>query len=135
MRVTLCECPEPGWCARHECNKSYMDWQFCRRRPEYFELWEQGIEQQRGGQSHVMPQQAAPCRHRGKMVRSEVCPSCRLGVRLKVFSCAVHGECTLQRSWGSIPICLTCPSFEAVPESSENSVIPLSIASHVQTDR
>ena len=42
MKVTACECVEPGWCQRHRCFKNELDFQLCRRRPDYFQLWEQG---------------------------------------------------------------------------------------------
>ena len=37
----ICECPVPGFCARHRCDKSPYWHNLCRSRPEYFELWEQ----------------------------------------------------------------------------------------------
>lgn len=37
----------------------------------------------------------ATCRHLGEEVRRQQCGTCRGVVQLKVFACAVHGECTL----------------------------------------
>ena len=58
------------------------------------------------------------CVHRGELLRVEVCKPCQSGGRVpEVFSCAVHGECTLYRInkrkpdgsvWKS---CLSCESF------------------------
>jgi hypothetical protein len=42
MKVTPCECVEPGWCQRHRCFKDELDFQLCRRRPDYFQTWEDG---------------------------------------------------------------------------------------------
>jgi hypothetical protein len=35
------------------------------------------------------------CRHRGGVVRSERCSTCRGNVQVKVFACAIHGQCQL----------------------------------------
>ncbi len=42
MHLTDCECTEPGWCERHECNKSWRLHQMCRRSRSYFQAWEEG---------------------------------------------------------------------------------------------
>jgi hypothetical protein len=42
MKVTACECVEPGWCPRHRCVKNELHFQLCRRRPDYFQAWEEG---------------------------------------------------------------------------------------------
>lgn len=40
--TTNCVCDNPGYCARHKCNKT-GHWHFlCRTRPDYFALWENG---------------------------------------------------------------------------------------------
>jgi hypothetical protein len=46
--------------------------------------------------------------------REEPCPSCRGAVRLKVFACALHGECTIARSLTGVACCATCPDYESV---------------------
>jgi hypothetical protein len=60
--------------------------------------------------------QAAPtgahCVHRGDMLRLERCRSCRGHVRVKVFACAVHDECTLLQPITGAACCRTCPQFE-----------------------
>lgn len=35
------------------------------------------------------------CIHRGEAIRSELCPSCAGSVKVKVFACAIHGECEM----------------------------------------
>jgi hypothetical protein len=37
----------------------------------------------------------ADCLHRGPELRMEDCPPCSGRSQLKIFACAVHGECTL----------------------------------------
>jgi hypothetical protein len=115
MKVTACECVEPGWCARHRCHKSRFWFQVCRRQPEMFALWERG---QGPGQQPVTlrnPVEASRCRHLGLELREQACPDCRGAVRLKVFRCPLHTECTLQRPIASLACCATCTDY-APPE-------------------
>ena len=111
MKVTACECTESGWCARHGCHKSWFWFQVCRRQPEMFALWERG---QGPGQQPVTyrnPVELSSCRHRGPEAREEACPSCRGAVRLKVFLCSLHKECTLVRAIESLACCATCTDY------------------------
>lgn len=39
-----------------------------------------------------------PCVHLGAETRRVGCPTCQGTVQLKVFACAVHGECTLAKA-------------------------------------
>jgi hypothetical protein len=50
------------------------------------------------------------CRHRGEPTGELLdCPSCPAGkVRLRVFACAVHGRCTLEKP-GGVQCCASCP--------------------------
>ena len=38
--LTPCECPEPGFCPRHQCEKPPHWHALCRTRADYFQLWE-----------------------------------------------------------------------------------------------
>ena len=49
------------------------------------------------------------CIHRGRELRQVTCPGCCGGTRLKVFSCAKHGECTIVKSVDGVACCKTCP--------------------------
>ncbi len=40
--ITPCECDEPGFCNRHQCIKHPAWHLLCRRRIEYYQLWEKG---------------------------------------------------------------------------------------------
>lgn len=54
------------------------------------------------------------CCHIGEELRLENCPSCCGTVRLKVFGCAIHGECTISKKVGSIMCCTkptTCADY------------------------
>jgi SAM-dependent methyltransferase len=61
------------------------------------------------------------CRHRGDETGDRVqCPTCRGRVQLKVFSCAIHGTCVLEKPNGSVRDCASCADHEpggAVPEA------------------
>jgi hypothetical protein len=58
------------------------------------------------------PRRTGPCVHRGPEVRQEECPTCRGRVRLKVFACGLHGECTVARPLAGTACCATCPDYE-----------------------
>lgn len=49
------------------------------------------------------------CQHRGEELRREQCPSCAGFVQVKVFGCAIHGECTVSKQINSIRNCSYCP--------------------------
>jgi hypothetical protein len=78
--------------------------------PAYRALWADGT-----------PDRSRPCVHRGQTHREEHCPTCRGTVRLKVFACARHGECTIARSLAGVPCCATCADYE--PGPSDPSVL------------
>lgn len=40
--TTECDCPAPGFCPRHKCDKHSWWWTLCRTRPDYFMAWEEG---------------------------------------------------------------------------------------------
>ncbi len=42
VKKTECECEEPGWCERHQCQKHPHFYKLCQSRPDYFQLWEEG---------------------------------------------------------------------------------------------
>jgi hypothetical protein len=117
MIATPCECSGPGFCPRHHCEKTPHWHYLCQTRADYFQLWEEG----RGpGQNLPGPASAAappaprsPCNHRGAAVREEVCPTCQGHVRLKVFACTIHTECTIARTVGGVACCATCSDYQA----------------------
>src|SRR4051812_7057311 len=83
-------------------------------RPDYRALWDSlpGGEPQQG-----IPR-ARPCCHRGTPLREEICPSCRGRVRVKVFVCVLHQECTLARAIPGCACCSSCPDYAPLPEGN-----------------
>lgn len=45
------------------------------------------------------------CLHRGELVRSERCSTCRGNVLVKVFACAVHGQCQFSGRVAGVKVC------------------------------
>lgn len=52
-----------------------------------------------------------PCIHFGAETRRVECPTCRGNVQVKVFACAVFGECTLAKSLDGTACCQACEQF------------------------
>lgn len=57
------------------------------------------------------PHTKAICVHRGEETRTELCESCSGRIRLKVFSCNLHSECTDAKPIMDIASCKTCGDF------------------------
>jgi hypothetical protein len=51
---------------------------------------------------------AAPCAHRGEQVSTIGCEQCGKNVQLKVFACAVHGECVVGQTREGVKGCAGC---------------------------
>ena len=117
--VTECECPGPGYCHRHRCEKTTHWYILCQTRPDYFQLWE---ERRGPGQESVTIKSRKDCRHRGLEVRKHECNSCRGNVQLKVYSCNIHGECTFVNSVPNAHCCLNCTEFEAKEIAKEDDI-------------
>ncbi len=114
MKVTDCECQGPGWCERHQCYKDEYGFRCCRRSRKLFLAWERGVGP---GQNTVRrtPRtvQEQRCKRLGKTLREQTCPTCRGDVRLKVFWCEVHEECTLARELEGLACCCLCDDYQA----------------------
>lgn len=65
-------------------------------------------------QAPAQKQREVACRHQDKMTRQVTCDSCRGAVRIKVFSCEVHDECTIGKPLKGVACCLTCSDYEAM---------------------
>ncbi len=52
------------------------------------------------------------CRHRGETIRTKDCKGCRGNVRVKVFECTIHNECSLAKAVGVV-VCVRCDDYEA----------------------
>jgi hypothetical protein len=51
------------------------------------------------------------CVHRGDARGERVCESCPGRPRIKVFACAVHGECSIAQPVGAA-VCQVCDDYE-----------------------
>jgi hypothetical protein len=58
--------------------------------------------------SRVPLDQLRACIHRGPELRQEQCPSCPAGTRIKIFACAIHGECQLNDKIEHATFCGAC---------------------------
>lgn len=64
-----------------------------------------------------------PCKHLGEFKRKQECLTCQGNVQVKVFSCAIHGECTLGKVLPGIKCCSlggTDACTEYVASSGQN---------------
>lgn len=115
MPATNCECTEPGWCPRHRCHKTRRWYDVCRTRPQVFRAWEEG----RGPLQKApasFPARAA-CVQRGTELREQACRSCAGRIRIKVFRCALYGQCTLARPLEQLACCARCSDYEPAEAS------------------
>lgn len=53
------------------------------------------------------------CVHRGEATGLRKCPSCKGSVKVKIFACAIHGECTLAKPLEGVACCGGCKDFTA----------------------
>ena len=114
MKVTDCECTAPGWCARHQYEKSRTSFEHCRRRPDFFAAWERGQLREQHQTVATANLRSESCQHRGAETRRMACETCQGHVQLKVFHCTKHGECTLGRTVTGVVSCVTCSDFSLV---------------------
>jgi hypothetical protein len=122
MQLTACECDKPGFCSRHHFTKSAILWELCRRRQDYFELWESG---------RVPPSELRPasewkaCEHRSSEPIDEIgCESCgNRMVAIPVYGCDLFQRCA-ERNFGQTTAeryqatpCVRCESYRAIEDS------------------
>lgn len=58
------------------------------------------------------PQITTPCAHRGNEIRRVECKTCSGTIRIKVFKCAIHGECVISQAIDGIKRCSSCADYE-----------------------
>lgn len=109
MKVTPCECKEPGWCERHQCEKSRHFYELCRRRQDYFELFEKG--QTFLQRPRIKNSSKLACQYREAVVGEVECSTCTGSVRIKLFSCPIHKQCTVAKQMEGTVCCLTCEDY------------------------
>lgn len=135
MKVTPCECERAGWCARHRCEKPWALVELCRRRPAWFDLWERG---EGPGQTSPRPStftHRPACVQRREVVRREACSTCAGRVELFVWSCAVHGECTVLKAVPGLACCATCGDFQSDPNRVDGSAEQAEASSQHPSDQ
>lgn len=54
------------------------------------------------------------CLYQAAETRRQACESCGGNMQIKIFACAVHGECTLGQPLDGIACCATCADFSKV---------------------
>jgi hypothetical protein len=113
--MTACGCEQPGWCERHQCTKTEHLHSLCRRRPDYFRLWEQGRGPGQSARRRGKAAPAFPCRRLGEALRAQECPTCCGTVKIKIFQCELHDECTLAHALAEAACCRTCGDYEREP--------------------
>lgn len=102
---TNCECAAAGWCERHKFTKTQREFELCQTDQRFFDLWETGDSpQHRRENSEVQSR----CIHRGPQVGEQTCESCGGHVRIKVFSCPKHQECTIGQEVPGAKCCASC---------------------------
>jgi hypothetical protein len=84
----------------------------CRTRADYFQLWEEGGGPGQQTGRRVNPAEHIPCWRQGDYLRKQTCASCCGTVRLKVFACDLHGECTVAKFLSGSACCRTCDDYE-----------------------
>lgn len=65
--------------------------------------------------SRVPLDQLLACIHRGAKLRQEPCETCGGGTRIKIFACAIHGDCQLDDKIAGVKFCGECAEFAAPP--------------------
>jgi alpha 1,2-mannosyltransferase len=118
----------PSWlrqCSKHgECRTSVIlnndGRACCDRCPDYANSGQPVQNGQPEKYRRVTPLaevRQAPCVHRGEQTREQGCASCGGNVRVKVFACNEHGECTVAKELPGTQCCQTCPDYakESLP--------------------
>lgn len=55
------------------------------------------------------------CQHRGEVITTAPCTTCKGVVHLKIFACAVHTRCTSSRPIPGTACCTACPDKAPLP--------------------
>ncbi len=92
-------------CAGINCTKEKSE--------QYRAMWD-GRKNDPGYTPPPIPQRTAPCVYRGEATRSQECPTCSGNVRVKIFACPLHKECTIAKQLEGVACCGSCPDYEAV---------------------
>jgi hypothetical protein len=65
--------------------------------------------------SHTPLDRLLACIHRGPELRQEPCITCPSGTRIKIFACAIHGDCQLDDKIPGLKSCCVCAERTPTP--------------------
>jgi hypothetical protein len=110
MSAKACQCNEPNPnCLRAGVPMVGRLWELCRGvncdatiSQAYRDRW----------QGQTRP----PCRHKGEQIGTFACPDCAGSVRLKVFECRVHVDCTVAVQIPGHACCSNCPDYSEISD-------------------
>lgn len=113
-----CECDGPGYCPIFQRPMSPHLIRICRgelltksEREAIRANW-RANPLPAPGAPVPMPAPRGPCTHFGSELRRQPCESCCGKVQLKVFACALRGECTPEKPLPGVPCCGGCHDYE-----------------------
>jgi hypothetical protein len=55
---------------------------------------------------------SSPCQHLGDKLGTQECQGCQGTVRIKLFACEVHGQCTLGKKLDGTACCANCLDYQ-----------------------
>src|SRR5579859_1398849 len=107
--------PPCGGCGRVISGKKWDDSQcrFCwlfQNDARYRKHW--------GGPAslpNVQTRLTVKCIHRGEELRQQDCPSCAGTVKVKIFGCSLHTECSLGKQLTGTACCANCHDYASEP--------------------
>jgi hypothetical protein len=108
-----CACPVAGWCTRYRRTMTPRQHQICQGNllsPEKCRAMRDQWARQGGFGTPLQDD----CQQRGLVeLRRELCVTCKNTTLVKVFACAVHGECTLGQPLAGTACCRHCNDYAA----------------------
>ena len=63
----------------------------------------------------------SPCNYLIQPTGFIECPTCQGNVRLKVFACDLHGQCTVAKALDGIACCATCRDYSPRKDTADES--------------
>lgn len=107
----ICTCDQPDYCAAH--GRIVSPWQAAIWRGEV--LTPEKCAAYRANWLRLALANRPACGHLGEELRRQECPTCCGKVKLKVFACEVHGECTPAKELPCVACCISCAEYLAMP--------------------
>jgi len=81
-----------------------------------------------GSQGYVLPRwipggRDGDCIHRGRPAGTQDCPTCNGNVRVKLYACGKHGQCTLGKPMDGVVCCARCDDYQSTETTSATPII------------